>query len=202
MARWATVSSPLPKQPLQKGNPPPPPERKVPREERGNTHSSVNETSPCNLAFNSNSTSRFSPSCNRTGFVSARRGSTAGFASPPPPFAGANALLLLFLFRRRRRDPREPTDEAPSEFVSESFFALLLVFSEGWGAGGRDGYLASEVSEELVFVRAAAAAGGSREGGGLGEGEGVHLRGGHWFFFGMVVVVDGEVREGLDDGVG
>lgn len=84
------------------------------------THSSVNETSPCNLAFNSNSTSRFSPSCNRTGLVSARRGSTAGLASPPPPFAGASALLWLFLFRRRR-DPREPTDEAPSEFVSESW---------------------------------------------------------------------------------
>lgn len=94
-----------------------------PPEERKGTHSSVNETSPCNLAFNSNSTSRFNPSCNRTGFVSARRGRTAGFASPPPPFAGANALLW-FLFRRRR-EPREPTDEAPSEFVSESFLMLV-----------------------------------------------------------------------------
>jgi hypothetical protein len=64
--------------------------------------------------LSSTSTSRFSPSCSRTGLVSASRGSTAGCVSPLLPPGAVSCLL-----RRRRRLPRESTEE-PSEAESSS----------------------------------------------------------------------------------
>jgi len=72
--------------------------------------------SPCILAFNSNSESKFKPICSLTGLVSDRRGRIGAAVAARP---GAS-VLLGFLFRRRRRlpDDEEPVLEEMSDSCS------------------------------------------------------------------------------------
>lgn len=80
------------------------------------THSKVKVTSPTIFAFNSNSISRFNPTCNLTGFDSA---GTAFFGDWPNEF-------LFFFLRLLRPDIFELVLDEKSEL--ESFCGLLRSF--------------------------------------------------------------------------
>lgn len=99
------------------------------------TYSKVKLISPCNLAFNSTSTSRFNPICNLTGLISSNLGSGGAAV-----LANALLFLFLFLFRRRRLkdDALEPASDAMSEASaswrrSSAMISSLEALSPGRG---------------------------------------------------------------------
>jgi len=84
------------------------------KREDSHAYTKLKLISPCILAFNSNSRSKFKPICNLTGLVSDDRGRAGAFVEARP---GPSALFG-FLFRRRRR--RIEDEEPALEDMSDS----------------------------------------------------------------------------------